>query len=322
MKISEIARILSLPYDGDDFNITSFETLEMANDKNIIFFDDAKLIEFLKQTNAKVALIKSEFEKYIPASCASLICEDPHLCFAILSKYFSKKPFDFDGKAQIALDAKIGANVQIGSSSVIESGVCIYPNVVIGAGVHIGKDSVIYPNVTIYNDTQIGENCIFQAGVVIGGDGFGYAHTKKGEHVKIYHNGNVIIEDDVEIGANSTIDRAVFGSTIVKTGTKIDNLVQIGHNCEMGEHCIIVSQAGLSGSTKLGRNVIMGGQSAAAGHLSIGDFAMIAARGGVTKTIEGGKTYGGFPLMLQKEWLKKQVRIRKFFKINNKKDKI
>ena len=132
--------------------------------------------------------------------------------------------------------------------------------------------------------------------------------------MKIYHNGNVILEDSVEIGANSTIDRAVFGSTIIKKGTKIDNLVQIGHNCQVGEHCILVSQSGISGSTNLGRNVIMGGQSAVAGHIEIGDFAVIAARGGVTKTLEGGKTYGGFPLMLQKEWLKKQAKIKKLLK--------
>ncbi len=314
MKISEIASAVSLPYDGVDFDIVSFETLEKANEKNIVFFDDAKLIELLKKTNAKVVLIKSEFEQYIPKNCVGLICEDPHLCFAMLSKYFKKELFNFEEAAQVAPDAKIGANVQIGSNSVIERGVCIYPNVVIGAGVHIGKNSVIYPNVTIYDDTQIGTNCIFQAGVVIGGDGFGYAHTKQGEHVKIYHNGNVVIEDDVEIGSNSTVDRAVFGSTVIKTGTKIDNLVQIGHNCELGEYCIMVSQSGLAGSVKLGRNVIMGGQSASAGHLQIGDFAMVAARGGVTKSIEGGKTYGGFPLMLQKEWLKKQARITKFFK--------
>ena len=120
----------------------------------------------------------------------------------------------------------------------------------------------------------------------------------------------------MEIGSNTTVDRSVFGSTIIKKGTKIDNLVQIGHNCEIGEACILVSQTGISGSTKLGRNVIMGGQSATAGHLEIGDFAMIAARGGVSKSIEGGKVYGGFPLSLQSEWLKTQAKIAKFFKKN------
>ena len=137
-----------------------------------------------------------------------------------------------------------------------------------------------------------------------------------GEHIKIYHTGNVILEENVEVGANTTIDKAVFGSTIIRKGTKIDNLVQIGHNCELGQYCIIVAQSGLAGSSKLGRNVVMGGQSATAGHLEIGDFATIAARGGVSKSIEGGKTYGGFPLTLQSEWLKTHAKIAKFFTKN------
>lgn len=188
------------------------------------------------------------------------------------------------------------------------------PNVTIGANVTIGQNVVIYPNVVVYDDCVIKEGSILQAGVVVGSDGFGYAHTKTGEHIKIYHNGNLIIEENVEIGANSTIDRAVFGSTVIKKGTKIDNLVHIGHNCEIGQFCIIVAQTGLAGSTKLGRNVVMGGQSATAGHLEIGDFATVAARGGVSKSIEGGKVYGGFPLMLQSDWLKKQAKIAQFLK--------
>ncbi|HIP03196.1 MAG TPA: UDP-3-O-(3-hydroxymyristoyl)glucosamine N-acyltransferase, partial [Campylobacterales bacterium] len=148
---------------------------------------------------------------------------------------------------------------------------------------------------------------------VIGSDGFGYAHTAEGAHVKIYHNGKVVFEDNVEIGANSCVDRAVFSQTIIKEGTKIDNLVQIGHNVEVGARCILVSQSGLSGSTKLGQNVVMGGQSATAGHLEIGDFATIAARGGVTKSIKGGEVYSGFPLLKHKDWLKLQAKISKFF---------
>jgi UDP-3-O-[3-hydroxymyristoyl] glucosamine N-acyltransferase len=148
---------------------------------------------------------------------------------------------------------------------------------------------------------------------VIGSDGFGYAHTTDGAHIKIYHNGKVVLEDNVEIGANSCVDRAVFGQTLIKEGTKIDNLVQIGHNVEVGARCILVSQSGISGSTKLGRNVVMGGQSATAGHLVIGDFATIAARGGVTKSIKGGEVYSGFPLIKHKDWLKLQAKISKFF---------
>ncbi|MFK5881918.1 MAG: UDP-3-O-(3-hydroxymyristoyl)glucosamine N-acyltransferase [Sulfurospirillum sp.] len=314
MKLSQIVKILNLEYKGDDFKIKSFSMLEDASEENIVFFDNPKLTQKLKETKAKVILTTKKFINITPKSSIALTCEDPHLCFAILSKYFARKSFDFSTKPDISKYAKIGTNVQIGSNSTVEEGVTIYPNVTIGQNVKIRKNSIIYPGVVIYGDTQIGSNCILQAGAVIGSDGFGYAHTKAGEHIKIYHNGDTILEDNVEIGANSTIDRAPIGSTIIKKGTKIDNLVQIGHNCELGEHCIIVSQAGLSGSTKLGRNVIMGGQSATAGHLSIGDFAVVAARGGVTKKLEGGKTYGGFPLMLQKEWLKKQAKITKITK--------
>ena len=314
MKLSKIVEILDLKYSGNDFDIESFSLLEDADEKNIVFFDDVKLIEKLKNTKAKVILTTQKFTDKVPKNSISLVCDNPHLAFAILSRYFAQDSFDFDSKANIDKSVKIGANVQIGSNTTIQEGVVIYPNVTIGQNVKIGKNCTIYPSVVIYAKTLIGSNCVLQAGSIIGSDGFGYAHTKLGEHIKIYHNGNVVLEDNVEIGANSTIDRAPLGSTIIKRGTKIDNLVQIGHNCELGEHCIIVSQAGLSGSTKLGRNVIMGGQSATAGHLSIGDFAIVAARGGVTKTLEGGKTYGGFPLMLQKEWLKKQAKIKKILK--------
>ena len=191
--------------------------------------------------------------------------------------------------ATVSHNSRIGLNVVIGSGTIIEEGADIMPNVTIGANVRIGRNVRIFPNVVIYDDSIIKEGCIIQAGAIIGSDGFGYAHTKMGEHIKIHHSGNVILEEDVEVGSNSTIDRAVFGSTIIKKGTKIDNLVQIGHNCEIGQACILVAQTGISGSTKLGRNVVMGGQSATAGHLEIGDFATIAARGGVSKSIEGGK---------------------------------
>jgi UDP-3-O-[3-hydroxymyristoyl] glucosamine N-acyltransferase len=147
------------------------------------------------------------------------------------------------------------------------------------------------------------------SGTVIGGDGYGFAHTRTGEHVKIYQNGNTVIEDDVEIGANCTIDRAVFGTTYVRKGTKIDNLIQIAHNCDVGEHCLFASQVGLSGSTILGRNVVMGGQSATTGHLKIGDFSTLAGRCVATKSLEGSKTYGGFPAIEHRLWLRLQAKI-------------
>lgn len=317
MKISLLAQALGLDYAGRDFDVASFATLKEATPSHIAFFKDAKLLDDLKNTQAGVVILPKAYLEALPSNVEALVSDDPYLSMAYASRYFAKKVFETSVAPRIDPAASIEQNVVIGSRSVIEAGARIMPNVTIGANVTIGRNVVIYPNVVVYDDCVIKEGSILQAGVVVGSDGFGYAHTKTGEHIKIYHNGNLIIEENVEIGANSTIDRAVFGSTVIKKGTKIDNLVHIGHNCEIGQFCIIVAQTGLAGSTKLGRNVVMGGQSATAGHLEIGDFATVAARGGVSKSIEGGKVYGGFPLMLQSDWLKKQAKIAQFFKRNS-----
>lgn len=316
MLLSQLAQALKLGFSGNDSEVTSLGTLKEATSSQLAYFDNPKLLEELKNTQAGAVLIAENFASFLPSTTQAIITPTPHLSMAYASAFFTCKPFDTSKPATIHPNVAIALNVTVGSESVIEEDVHIMPNVTIGANVLIRKNTTIYPNVVIYDNSIIGENCVLQAGVIIGGDGFGYAHTSKGEHIKIHHTGNVILEDDVEVGANSTIDRAVFGSTIIKKGTKIDNLVQIAHNCEIGQGSIIVAQTGISGSTKLGRNVIMGGQSATAGHLEIGDFAVIAARGGVSKSIEGGKTYGGFPLSLQSEWLKTQAKIARFFKKN------
>lgn len=318
MKLSALAKIMQVPFEGDDLEIVSFAPLKEATSSHITFFSDAKLLEDLKVTRAGAIIVSPSFVEYVPSTVRILVHDNPYLCMAYASAHFAKKPFDTSLPAHIAENTTIASGVVVGSNSVIGEGCHIMPNVTIGANVTIGKEVVIYPNVVIYDNCVIQDRCSLQAGAIIGSDGFGYAHTKMGEHIKIYHHGNVILEQDVEIGANTTIDRAVFGSTIVKKGTKIDNLVQIGHNCDIGAYSIIVAQAGLAGSSKLGRNVVMGGQSATAGHLEIGDFATIAARGGVSKSIEGGKVYGGFPLTLQSEWLKTQAKIAKLFKKNSK----
>jgi len=316
MKLSLLAQAISLEFSGLDIEVTSFATLKEATSSQIAFFINPKLLGDLKNTKAGVVILPATFLEHLPSSAQALISDNPYLSMAYASEFFSHQSFDTSAPATISEKSSIGAHVVIGSGSVIEEGTHIMPNVTIGAHVSIGKNVIIYPNVVIYDDCVIQDNCIIQAGVVIGSDGFGYAHTKLGEHIKIYHTGNVILEDNVEIGANTTIDKAVFGSTIIRKGTKIDNLIQIGHNCELGQNCIMVAQSGLAGSTKLGRNVVMGGQSATAGHLEIGDFATIAARGGVSKSIEGGKIYSGFPLTLHSEWLKTQAKIAKFFTKN------
>ena len=315
MKLNKLLENIGLKSIDKDIEIIAIKDLSKAGQNELSFIASKKYIDELIGTKAGAVLVTKDLAKMVPNTSVSIVCDDPYLYMAYASKYFKKdllskefiKPI-IDKSATVSDKAIIGSNSKIGEKSTV------LPGAVIGENVVIGKECTIYPNVTIYNDTIIGNNCTIHAGSVIGSDGFGYAHTKDGRHIKIYHNGNVIIEDDVEIGANCTVDRAVFGSTVIKRGSKIDNLVQIGHNCIIGEHSILVSQVGLSGSTELGRNVVMGGQSATAGHLKIGDFATIAARGGVSKSIEGGRVYGGFPLTLQKEWLKLQAKISKLIK--------
>jgi len=315
MRLTSLCDKLDINYQGKDFEVKAINTLKDAKSDEISFLDNKKYIDSLKETHAGAVFIKEEFASLLPEGVEAIVSQNPYLSMAYASSYFAKKLIRELKQATISKSAVVGTNVHIGNGTVIEDNVTILSGAFIGEDVVVGEGSIIYPNVTIYNDTVIGKNCIIHAGTVVGSDGFGYAHTAEGEHIKIHHNGRVVLEDNVEIGANSCIDRAVFSQTIIKEGTKIDNLVQIGHNSEIGSRSILVSQSGVSGSTKLGRNVVMGGQAATAGHLEIGDFATIAARGGVTKSIEGKKVYSGFPLMEHKDWLRLQAKISKFFKI-------
>ncbi len=310
MKLSEIAAYIGLEAAADG-DISSINTLKDANEHELSFIDNSKYIAELEKTKAKAVIVSPENMQYVPNGVITLVTTEPYLKLALATKLFARPQFEIGEPELIHSSAKIMPNVYIGKGAYIGTNCTIMSGAYIGDNVKIGDNTVIYPNVTIYRDCRIGSHCIIHAGTVVGADGFGFAHTKTGEHVKIYQNGIVIIEDDVEIGSNSTIDRAVFGATLVKTGVKIDNLVQVGHNCEIGEYSIMVSQSGVAGSTTLGRNVVMGGQCAIAGHLKIGAFATIAARGGVTKSIDGNKIYSGFPLMEHKEWLKLQAKISK-----------
>ena len=312
MKLSKIAEILNIELNGADAEITAINSLQNARQSELSYCDSDKNEKFLFATKAAAVLVK--IGTAAPSGVRALECENPHLAFAILSAHFAKPLIRSGAPAKIAASAHIEQGVHIGVNSTIGENCVILSGAYIGDDVHIGSGCVIHANAVIYNDTIIGERCIIHANAVIGSDGFGYAHTKTGEHVKIYHNGNVVLQDEVEIGACTTIDRAVFGSTIIGRGSKIDNLVQIGHNCELGQNCLIVSQVGLAGSTTLGRNVVMGGQSGSGGHVSVGDFTQIAARGGISKDLAGGKNYAGQPIMELSEWFKLQAKIVRFFR--------
>ena len=315
MKLSDIAKEFDLELVGADREICGLEALPKASLCHLSFLENKKYLPALKSTNAGAVILRREFLDALPKGTSALISDEPYLTLAYITRLFAKPPFTTEGEPPaIGKNVTIAPNVYIGHGAKIGDNVTLMPGVFVGDGAEVGEGSILYPNVVLYHECKIGKNCIIHAGTVIGSDGYGFAHTKEGEHIKIYQNGNVVIEDDVEIGANCTIDRAVFGTTLIKRGTKLDNLIQIGHNCEIGENVLMASQVGISGSSKLGRNVVMGGQSATAGHLEIGDFATIAARGGVTKSLPGGKTYAGFPIMEHRLWLKLQAMLARMVK--------
>ena len=315
MTLQEISEFIGIN-NQEEKEITGLNTLLDSNENQLTFLENKKYINDLKNTKAAAVLVTPENATEVPAGTIALICDEPYLNLAKISKLFAPNVVEMDGeKPLIGGGTKVMPNVYIGKDSVVGSDCTIMAGAFIGDNVKIGNNTIIYPNVTIYRDCKVGNDCIIHAGTVIGSDGFGFANTKDGKYIKIYQNGNVIIGNDVEIGANSAIDRAVFNSTIIEDGVRIDNLVHIGHNCKIGRGSILVGQVGLSGSTTLNPYVIMGGHSGTAGHLEIAPFTTIAARGGVTKSItEPKKSWAGFPLFEHKQWLKLQGKIANLLK--------
>ena len=315
MKLQEILDYLNISQNCD-IEISGLNGLKDATSKELSFLESSKYISSLKDTKAAAVFVNKEFEQEVPAGTIAIVCDEPYINLAKASKLFAPKLIENDGNEPIiGENTTIMPNVHLGKNVVIGKNCTIMSGSFIADCVTIGNNTIIYPNITIYRDCNIGDDCIIHSGTVIGSDGFGFAHTKDGKYIKIYQNGNVIIGNDVEIGANCTIDRAVFSSTIIEDGVRIDNLVHIAHNCKIGRGSILVTQVGLSGSTTLQPYVIMGGQSATSGHLEIAAFSTIAARGGVTKSIkEPKKTWAGFPLIEHRDWLKLQGKISKLLK--------
>jgi len=314
MKLTQLCKEIGLEFSGEDVEISGIHTLSEADSSQLSFFNDKKYLKDLPNTKAGAVLIEEQYVKFLPKDVIALITDEPYLKLALASKLFAYKISTESGEITHGENCDIDPKASFGKGVVLGDNVTIMAGAYIGDNVEIGSSTLIYPNVTIYHHSKIGQNCILHAGVVIGADGYGFAHTKLGEHIKIYQNGNVILGDNVEIGANSTIDRAVFGTTYIRKGTKIDNLVQIGHNCDIGEHSLMAGQAGVAGSTKTGRNLILGGQGAISGHLELGDFVTIAAKSGVTKPLKGGKTYAGFPAIEHRDWLRQQVKLASLLK--------
>jgi len=319
LRLSVIAEAIGVAYIGDDIEISGIHTLDDASSSQMSFLDNPKYISSLEGTKASAVLCNAAAAQKVPSGCIALVDEEPYLKLALASKLFAPNVIEIEGEEPVIGEGTFMApTAYVGKGSIIGKNVKLLPGVFVGDNAKIGDNTILHANVSVYRDCEVGQDCIIHSGTTVGSDGFGFAHTKLGEHVKIFQNGNVVIQDDVEIGANCAIDRAVFGSTLIRKGCKIDNLVQFGHNVDIGEYSILVAQCGIAGSTTLGRNVVMGGQSATAGHLTIAPFAQFAARSGITNDVkDGSKTYGGFPLMEQRTWLKLQAKLARLLKPKN-----
>ncbi len=316
MKVQEIANIIGAEFSGENIEIVGMNTLKDASNNELSFVSNSKYVKDIKVSSAGAIIVDKNTMEHVPDGCIALVVDAPYWEMAILSKSFAPSIEDDSlPKAIIGEGSKVSPKAEIANGAKIGKNCTILASVYVGANAEIGDNTILYPSVVVYRDCKVGKDCIIHANSTVGSDGFGFATNKMGEHKKIYQNGNVVIEDDVEIGSSTTLDRAVFGSTLIKKGVRIDNLVQIGHNCEIGEYSVFVAQSGSAGSTKLGRNVVMGGQAATAGHLEIASFSTFAARSGITKNIkESGLTYAGFPLMQHRTWLKLQSKIAKLLK--------
>ncbi len=277
-----------------DVSVSSISKIEEGKEGTLSFLANPKYTQYIYTTKASIVLVKKDFtpEKDIQATLIKV--EDPYLAFASLLKlyeeYKSPKPgidtqTSIDKTANIGDNAYIGAFTYIGKNVKIGKNAKIFPQVFIGDNTVIGENCTIRAGVKIYEDTIIGNNCIFHSGVIIGGDGFGFV-PQSDNYEKIPQIGNVIIEDNVEIGANTTVDRATIGSTIIRKGVKLDNQIQIGHNVEVGKNTVIVAQTGISGSTKIGKDCMIAGQVGMAGHLTIADGVKIAAQSGLGSNVK------------------------------------
>ena len=300
-----IVEILGGTLDGDpDVEVSDISRIEDGKPGTLTFLANRKYLSHLYSTRASVVLVSNDLELTKAVKPTLIRVPDPYSSLARILSLVQQKPERpereepgfVDATAKIGSNTYLGAFSYIGKNCVIGNNVSIFPNVYISDNVHIGNGSVIYAGTRVHHNSEIGSKCIIHSGVVIGGDGFGFASIDGSDYAKIPQVGNVIIEDHVEIGSNSTIDRATIGSTIIRKGVKLDNLIQIAHNVEIGENTVIAAQTGISGSAKIGKNCMIGGQVGIIGHIQIADGTKIAAQSGVGQSlIQEGKPYQGSP---------------------------
>ena len=320
--VDQIADLIEGTVNGNGATlISNFDKIEEGKSGSISFLSNPKYESFLYQTDASAVIVSKDLALKKPVKTALIRVSDPYLAFTILLQKYQelveKKETGIQVPSYIADSAHISENVFVGRFTLVDAGSQIgkssqiYDRVSIGKNVTIGCDCTIYPGVVIYKDCVIGNNVVIHANSVIGSDGFGHAPQADGTFKSIPQLGNVVIEDDVSIGSNTTIDRATMGSTIIRKGVKIDNLVQIAHNVEIGSNTAIAAQTGISGSTKVGENCLIAGQVGVAGHITIAPKTIVTGQSGVTKSVKTpGRTLGGTPASNNVDFLKRNALIR------------
>lgn len=325
MKFSakDIAALTGGKVEGNpDVAVSQLAKIEEGKPGALSFLSNPAYAQYIYSTSASIVIVNEDFtpEQSLPAELTLVRVRDARQAFAKLLDAYNQFRMNKTGVAASASvsasaitgkNVYIGANAVVGDNVVIADGAKIHPNVTINDNARIGENTILYPGVVVYHDCVIGNNCILQGGTIIGGDGFGFQPNSENNYQKVPHIGNVVIEDNVEIGANTTIDRATMGSTIIRRGVKLDNLIQVAHNVEIGENTVIASQTGIAGSTKIGRDCLIGGQVGIIGHLTIGSRVKIAAQSGIGNNLADDEIVQGSPAFAIGDYKRSYVVYRK-----------
>lgn len=325
----EISNLLNGEIIGDpNIVIHAVSKIDQGQPGSLTFLSNPRYTRYAYETKASLILVSRDFQHEASMTATVIKVDDPYSSFTqILGRYFNQKAEKkgIDKQAFIADNASLGQDIYVGAfayighEATLGEGSKIYPQVYLGDHVKVGKNCIIYAGVKVYEECVIGDNCIIHSGTVIGSDGFGFAPQKDGTYNKIAQTGNVVIEDNVEIGSNCSVDRATMGSTFIRKGVKLDNLIQVAHNADIGANTVIASQTGVSGSTKIGENCVIGGQVGFVGHISIARGSQIGAQSGIPNTIhQPGQKWIGSPIMEYKNFMKSSIVLRRLPDIDKK----
>jgi len=324
---AQIAEILEGEVEGNpNVEVSKLSKIEEGVNESLSFLANPKYTQYIYTTKASVVIVNTGFKAEQAIDATLIRVDNAYKSFSKLLEYYNQvkmnktgieQPVFISETATYGEDIYIGAFAYLGENVKIGDNVKIYPNVYIGDNAVIGNGVTLFAGAKIYSDTVIGNNCVIHSGVIIGADGFGFTPNEKGEFTKVPQTGNVIIEDNVEIGAASTIDRATLGSTIIRKGVKLDNQIQIAHNVEIGKNTVIAAQAGIAGSTKIGESCMIGGQVGFAGHLTIGNNVRIQAQSGIGKNIKDNEAIQGSPSFGYSDYNKSYVHFKNLPKIVN-----